>query len=93
MHCCSGDRPEQQCYACGCDEAQWGFPQTVFTTLLFGTGIQTTVAPGEWIEERATAKANKDFAASDAIRDKLASAGIELRDSPEGTTWVKKSTV
>ena len=46
-----------------------------------------------WIEERAAAKANKDFAASDEIRDKLASAGIELRDSPEGTTWVKKSSV
>ena len=47
----------------------------------------------EWIEERAAAKANKDFAASDAVRDSLAAAGIELRDSPEGTTWVKKSTV
>ncbi|MCH8979486.1 MAG: cysteine--tRNA ligase [Armatimonadetes bacterium] len=47
----------------------------------------------EWIEERTAAKANKDFAVSDQIRDKLTTAGIELRDSPEGTAWVKKSTV
>ena len=46
-----------------------------------------------WIEERLAARKDKDFAASDAIRDKLTTAGIELRDSPEGTTWVKKSTV
>jgi cysteinyl-tRNA synthetase len=44
----------------------------------------------EWIEERDTAKQSRDFGAADAIRNKLAAAGIELRDSPEGTTWVKK---
>lgn len=44
----------------------------------------------EWIEERAALKSQKKFAESDAIRDKLASAGIELRDSPDGTTWAKR---
>lgn len=44
----------------------------------------------EWIEERAALKKAKDFAASDALRDRLLAAGIELRDSPDGTTWVKK---
>ncbi|MBS1723803.1 MAG: cysteine--tRNA ligase [Armatimonadetes bacterium] len=43
-----------------------------------------------WIEERASAKRAKDFAQSDAIRDKVSEAGYELRDSPEGTTWTKK---
>ncbi len=47
-------------------------------------------AVSEWIEDRDTAKQSRDYAAADAIRVKLASAGIELRDSPEGTTWVKR---
>ena len=47
----------------------------------------------EWIIARAEAKASKDYARSDRIRDDLAAAGIELRDSPEGTTWGKKSMV
>ncbi|RKQ84474.1 cysteinyl-tRNA synthetase [Mycolicibacterium mucogenicum 261Sha1.1M5] len=39
------------------------------------------------IEQRAEARANKDFATSDAIRDRLAGAGIILEDSPTGTRW------
>ncbi|KIP52473.1 cysteine--tRNA ligase [Leucobacter komagatae] len=39
------------------------------------------------IEQRADARANKDFATSDAIRDRLAGAGIILEDSPNGTRW------
>ena len=36
---------------------------------------------------RDRARAAKDFATSDQVRDDLATAGIELRDAPEGTTW------
>lgn len=36
---------------------------------------------------RADARANKDFAASDAIRDELLAAGIILEDSAGQTTW------
>lgn len=39
------------------------------------------------IQSRTAARANKDFAKSDAIRDELLAKGIELRDSPQGTTW------
>ncbi|GAA1316704.1 cysteine--tRNA ligase [Leucobacter albus] len=39
------------------------------------------------IQQRADARANKDFATSDAIRDRLAGAGIILEDSPTGTRW------
>ena len=39
------------------------------------------------IEERVQARRDKDFARSDAIRDDLASRGIELHDSREGTSW------
>ena len=36
---------------------------------------------------RARARAAKDFEASDLVRDLLAEAGIELRDTPEGQEW------
>ncbi|MBI5054250.1 MAG: cysteine--tRNA ligase [Chloroflexi bacterium] len=39
------------------------------------------------IEQRAAARARKDFAASDSIRNRLAELGITLEDGKEGTTW------
>jgi cysteinyl-tRNA synthetase len=42
------------------------------------------------IMERREARANKDFARSDQIRDDLAAKGIQLLDAPEGTTWKMK---
>jgi cysteinyl-tRNA synthetase len=39
------------------------------------------------IDMRAKAKADRDFATSDRIRDKLAEVGIVLKDTKEGTTW------
>lgn len=41
------------------------------------------------ISQRASARAARDFATSDAIRDGLASAGIALKDEVGGTTWDK----
>lgn len=45
----------------------------------------------EKIAQRQAAKANKDFAQADAVRDELAALGIVLKDSREGTTWVIES--
>jgi cysteinyl-tRNA synthetase len=43
------------------------------------------------VSERVLARAQKDFASSDRLRDELVSLGIELRDTQEGTEWeVKK---
>ena len=39
------------------------------------------------IQERLQARGNKDFARADQIRDELVQKGIELLDSPAGTTW------
>ncbi|MGO2234085.1 cysteine--tRNA ligase [Marinomonas sp. UCMA 3892] len=41
------------------------------------------------IDERTQARKDKNFARSDEIRDELASQGIELLDSREGTTWTR----
>jgi hypothetical protein len=37
---------------------------------------------------RVVARSEKAFAVSDAIRDGLAGAGIEVRDSPDGAEWL-----
>ncbi|MFY0701259.1 MAG: cysteine--tRNA ligase, partial [Bermanella sp.] len=44
----------------------------------------------EMIEKRVQAKKDKDFSLADKIRNDLDAQGIELQDSREGTTWVKK---
>jgi cysteinyl-tRNA synthetase len=39
------------------------------------------------IEKRSIARNAKDFKESDRIRDELASMGVALKDSKDGTTW------
>lgn len=42
------------------------------------------------IEKRQEARANKDWATADAIRDELKAKGIILKDTPQGVTWTKE---
>jgi cysteinyl-tRNA synthetase len=51
------------------------------TTLLSPDRIEALIA------ERNAAKAKKDFARADTIRQELLNAGIEIKDGPAGTTW------
>ena len=39
------------------------------------------------ILSRDKARANKNWAKSDSIRDELSKLGIQIEDSPEGTKW------
>ena len=39
------------------------------------------------LEQRADARAAKDFATADAIRDRIKAAGIEVEDTPDGPRW------
>jgi cysteinyl-tRNA synthetase len=52
---------------------------------------QATGALGTLIEAqlsaRAEARSRKDWAASDAIRDTLAAAGVLVEDNADGATW------
>tara|TARA_B100000029_G_scaffold47330_1_gene43455 strand:+ start:566 stop:1912 length:1347 start_codon:yes stop_codon:yes gene_type:complete len=42
------------------------------------------------VEERSTARRNRDFSLSDRIRDDLDARGVILEDTPAGTRWKRK---
>jgi cysteinyl-tRNA synthetase len=62
-----------------------------------------TPAPGDWfdgrcepdsadlieqaLDRRRRAKAARDFATADSVRDTLVAAGVIVKDTPEGTEW------
>ncbi len=45
------------------------------------------------VAERQQARAEKDFARADAIRDELNALHIDVMDSPDGVRWKRKSTL
>ena len=42
------------------------------------------------IDEREAARGARDFARADELRDALLEAGIEIKDTPDGTTWRRR---
>lgn len=43
------------------------------------------------LELRARARLARDWEAADLVRDRLASSGVEVRDGPDGSSWVLAS--
>ena len=52
-------------------------------------GQITDAAVDTLVAQRAAAKLARDFAQADCLRKELLAAGIELKDSPAGTSWVR----
>jgi hypothetical protein len=44
------------------------------------------------LELRARARDTHDWAVADLVRDRLVVAGVEVRDGPDGTTWLLQQT-
>ena len=68
-----------------------GLKATVSGSLAAGNNDAREEAFGKVVdmvlELRAKAKADKDWATSDKIRDELAAAGFEVKDTKDGVTW------
>ena len=52
-----------------------------------GTDQALDVLVGALLDQRQAARAAKDFATADVVRDQLAAAGIEIEDTPHGPRW------
>ena len=64
-----------------------GLLQDTPQTFLQGGASNDEAVIQEHIAARAAAKAAKNFAEADRIRNELLAQGIVLKDSPTGTTW------
>lgn len=71
------------------------FRQQLQTWLgIFGLEFSTNDQAGDakieaLVKERDEARAQKDWAKSDQLRDQLQAMGIKLQDTPQGTRWTK----
>ena len=69
----------------GLDPADPGWPTGGGADTKLTTAVDVLVAA--LLERRTEARAAKDFAAADAIRDRIKAAGIEIEDTPDGPKW------
>jgi cysteinyl-tRNA synthetase len=60
-----------------------------FLGLDLASDVGQTLPPGAeaLIADRERARAARDFAAADRLRDQLAAIGVEITDTRAGTTW------
>jgi cysteinyl-tRNA synthetase len=61
-------------------------PQAWFQLASAGAEVDSA-AIESLLQDRRTARAERDFRRADAIRDQLAEMGIAIEDGPQGTRW------
>jgi cysteinyl-tRNA synthetase len=68
----------------GCDpwDSTWSSNEAGLSDVL--SGLVKTL-----LDEREAARARKDFASADRIRDSITSLGLTIEDTPEGPRWSK----
>ena len=69
------------------DLSDWEKVDALFGLRLIDDTPDVSAEMYDLIHERDVARANKDFAKSDKIRDELRGRGIILNDSPDGAAW------
>ena len=65
----------------------WGFVDELFGLRLIADTPDITDEVADLIEERQAARAAKDFARADELRDRLAKRGVSVKDTPDGPVW------
>ena len=60
-----------------------------FSVACEGSDVESLVEA--LLERRSVARADRNFALSDAIRDALHEVGIEVQDGPQGARWTSRS--
>jgi cysteinyl-tRNA synthetase len=69
----------------GLNPSDAAFATTGSDDAKLGAAVDALVAG--LLDERATARADQDWVRADAIRDRIAAAGIEVEDTPDGPKW------
>jgi cysteinyl-tRNA synthetase len=72
----------------GLDPLAWSSSSTMDSS----ASAALDVLVGELLEQRQKARADRDFAAADTIRDRLLTAGIAVEDTPDGPQWTFKDS-
>jgi cysteinyl-tRNA synthetase len=68
----------------GLDPARWEPPDSSVAQQALAALVETE------LELRAAARAARDWAAADAVRERLAAAGVVVEDAPTGVRWSLK---
>ena len=69
----------------GLDPADPAWPSSGGADAKLTSAVDALVAG--LLEQRQAARAAKDFATADALRDQIKAAGIEVEDTPAGPKW------
>ena len=66
---------------------------SVFAVVIRSTDVESSLSEEikKMLEDRVTARREKNWKLADSIREKLLEAGIEVQDTPQGQKWRKRA--